>query len=352
MIHRETLMNEVTSNNQLSSSHRQLRADPWIAASTLQKAIRRGHLHWSIMAAKALAEVDPRRVVRRLPIIAVEDVGVANSNALCEAISMSRYLRQWVADLGQGVAGISARLASSAKCRAADDLFVVTEYVPCWRDARVELAHAPLCHLLDVIGSDDCIVRSAIAARYLLGTPKSSSISLTKRRGRPAALFDHYRDLGVSHVVVEAARDGFVMTGEHLFGLWPLLALHFDGSEAEIVSDDMPTETLCGGVPGWAIDYFTRRGRRALSRFIKIECETTRWLRDQVPAGQRVEFIGGVLFRVESGLVKDRLRWPLADELRRQADVLSHPGCEDATEIIRLLRGDVDLLNGVRADVV
>ena len=49
-------------------------------------------------------------------------------------------------------------------------------------------------------------------------------------------------------------------------------------------------------------------------------------------------------------LVVNRLRWPLADELRRQGDVeCSYPDTSDDTEILGLARADLPMLDEVRA---
>jgi hypothetical protein len=57
--------------------------------------------------------------------------------------------------------------------------------------------------------------------------------------------------------------------------------------------------------------------------------------------------------RVEGGLVANRVRWPLAEELRRQVDVeCSGPECLDATEILELMRDDIPRLNEARAAVM
>jgi hypothetical protein len=72
-----------------------------------------------------------------------------------------------------------------------------------------------------------------------------------------------------------------------------------------------------------------------------------------VSPARRVSFVGYIIFRVEGGLVTNRMRWPLAEELRRQVDVeCSGRGCPDATEILELLRDDIPRLNEARAAVM
>jgi hypothetical protein len=111
----------------------------------------------------------------------------------------------------------------------------------------------------------------------------------------------------------------------------------------------MPPEILIGDVPGWALDTYTREGRRALKLFLQSDCASARWINANVPAGQRVNLLGNIVFRVEGGLARRRSRWPMSDELRRMVDVGSHgPACADATELLALVRADIPLLNDVR----
>lgn len=109
---------------------------------------------------------------------------------------------------------------------------------------------------------------------------------------------------------------------------------------------------MVGEVPGWACDVYTREGRQALQALLQRDCKTARWVKGHVPAGQRVNFIGTVAFRVEGGLVRQRARWPIGDELRRLVDIECHgPSCSDATEILQLMRNDIGLLNEERSHV-
>jgi hypothetical protein len=114
----------------------------------------------------------------------------------------------------------------------------------------------------------------------------------------------------------------------------------------------MPPAITVGEVPGWCLDLYTREGRQALRVFLRRDCETARWVRNHVPAAQRVNSIGTVAFRIEGGLVRQRARWPIGDELRRLVDIECHgPSCSDATEILQLMRNDIGLLNAERSHV-
>ena len=118
----------------------------------------------------------------------------------------------------------------------------------------------------------------------------------------------------------------------------------------QLESDELSPEEMIGDVPTWAVDLYSREGRAALARFLQTEALAARWVRRSVSPSRRVFFLGHIIFRV---LVANRVRWPLADELRRQVDIeCSGPECPDATEILELMRDDIPRLNEARAAVM
>jgi hypothetical protein len=54
---------------------------------------------------------------------------------------------------------------------------------------------------------------------------------------------------------------------------------------------------------------------------------------------------------VEGGLMKRRLQWDAGLTLRQQVDVECFQSLADASWLLELMRNDLDVLNGVRADV-
>jgi hypothetical protein len=110
---------------------------------------------------------------------------------------------------------------------------------------------------------------------------------------------------------------------------------------------------VIGDVPAWALDVYTREGRAAFARFVQTDVSAARWVRRNVSAARRVSFLGHIVFRIEGGLVVDRMRWTLADELRRKVDFqCSGPECQDASDILGLTRDDLPLLNEARVAVI
>ncbi len=326
---------------------------PWVAKALMQKAIRRRRTDLALAAANVLHRTSPDSLWRRLVVIAVEDVGLGDLDTVYMTIvaasqrgRLARYFGSWrLASL------VVSRLAAAPKCRACDDLFVATEDCPAWSDDRLELAEMEFGDLLDVIAGDDPIERRAIAMRYAVGTVGSyGATALARRRGHPDAVFDFMCEAGgFAHTLVEITRAAFRITREPFTGLLPLLHPELNGAEAVLVPDDLPPEALIGGVPGWTYDKFSREGRTALGHFLNTDCPAANWLRLHVPPSERIAVLGHALFRVESGLVTDRLVWPTAQRLRRQADYDSWLfSREDAAMLLDLLRTDIGVLNRVR----
>jgi hypothetical protein len=172
------------------------------------------------------------------------------------------------------------------------------------------------------------------------------------RRGDPLAVFDRLCEAGWANTIVEVAREGFRRTRAMLCPLVALLACE-PRQASQIENDDLPAEDMIGDVPAWALDVYTREGRAAFARFLQTNALAAQWVRRNVSPSRRVSFLGHIIFRVEGGLVVNRMRWPLAEELRRQVDVeCSGPGCPNATEILELMRGDIPRLNEARVAVM
>jgi MgsA AAA+ ATPase C terminal len=327
-------------------------ASPWLAMSALQKAIRRGREDVALGAAATLLRDAPEKLWRRIGCIAYEDVGLASVEAVGLA-TVALEGKRHRATLGGEWAVAScvvAELSRASKCRAADDLLMACELHPAYAETRAELPYLTTRDLITVATRQRSVHERALALRYALGTDRRPS-GLVSRRGEPRLVFDRLCEAGWPHSIVEVAREGFRRTGEMLCPLVALLSVE-PRQVTQLESDDLPPEEMIGDIPTWAIDLYSREGRAALARFLQTDAPAAQWVRRNVSQARRVSFLGHIVFRVEGGLVVNRLRWPLADELRRQVDFeCSGPNCADAAEILELMRADLPLLNKARATV-
>ncbi len=328
-------------------------ASPWVAMSALQKAIRRGREDLALGAAATLLRDAPERLWRRLGCIAYEDVGLGSLDAvgIATAALAGKRVRD---DLGGEWAVASclvSELAEAPKCRAADDLLMSCELHPAYAGLRTELPLLSTADLIDLATGAWPIHHRALALWYALGTYGRSS-RFVIHRFDPRLVFGRLCEAGWPHSLVEVAREGYRRTGEMLCPLVALLA-HEPPEPVKADNDELPPETMIGDVPSWALDVYSREGRAAFARFLQTEARSARWVRRHVRPSRHTAFFGHIVFRVEGGLVANRMRRPLADELRRQVDYeCSGPDCPDAAEILELVRTDLPRLNAARAAAI
>jgi hypothetical protein len=330
-----------------------LAVSPWIAMSALQKSIRRGEERLALRAAATLLHVSPERLWRRCGCIAFEDIGVADLDtvAIVTAALAGKRNRENLGGEWHVASCIVSRMVHALKCRAADDLLLATENHPHFEDTRLAFAFRSTDDLIRIATGADRLPIRALAAWYALGTDRRPSPHLS-RQGHTAALLNALRQI-IPPAVVDIAQDGYRRTGEVLAPfvalLWPLR----QQQTATVGDDHLPPEVMVGDVPGWAYDVYSREGRAALANFVEGRTETARWVRDHIPPRQRVAFLGGIVFRVEGGLVRSRLRWNTGEELRRMVDTeCNGPHCRNATKILQLMKTDIPVLNDVRFQLI
>jgi hypothetical protein len=335
--------------------HTPLKVSPWIAMSLLQKAIRRGVEQLALRAAATLLHVSPERLWRRCGCIAFEDIGVADLDtvAIVTAALAGKRNRASLGGEWRVASYIVSRMVHAPKCRAADDLLMTAENHPDFEDNRLAFAFRSTNDLIHIATGTDPLPIRALAAWYAVGTDRRPSSRLSSKRGDPIAVFNALRETQTPAPVVEIAHEGFRKTGEVLGPFVALLWPVWQQQPATVEDDEFPPELMIRDVPGWAYDVYSREGRAALANFIEGRTETAHWVRAHIPPRQRLALLGTIVFRVDGGLVRKRLRWKTGDELRRMVDLeCNGPHCRDATEILQLMRADIPALNRVRAELI
>lgn len=331
-----------------------LSVSPWIAMSLLQKAIRRGEVEIALSAAASLLLSSPDRLWRRIGAAAFEEIGVADLDtvSLVTSALAGKRFRSSIGGDWKVASFAVERMAKSLKCRSADDLLLTAELHPRFARARTALATKSIGELVKISTGSAALPVRALAAWFACGTHPRQTKLLSLRRGEPTVAFDQMCEAGLPHTVVEIAREGYRTLGLPLCPFLALLSPHALLEDSSSCDDVFPESSTIGPVPSWCLDMYTREGRAALSRFLGLNCETARWVRDHLRPPHRVNFVGTVLFRVEGGLVRHRAQWSLAEELRRRVDIECHaPPCNDGTELLGWMRNDIRALNEERSNV-
>lgn len=352
---RVELADEVTSKRIEQCDFPTIEFSPWAAMSLLQKAVRRGHKDWALRATSTLLAHSPDRLWRRLGVIAFEDTGVGDFNAVSLTVAglKGKTLRAEIGGEWAVASYLISRMCRAAKCRAADDLTFVVEMHRDYERARLDLTFLTVPRLLDIVCSDRPMTERAIALWYAIGTNRCPSDALRGRRGDPWPVMDAMCERGYPDTVVEVCREGLRKTNCILAPLFALLWQEHRNAECKIAPDAVPAESMVGEVPGWCYDMHTREGKAAMARLLGTSSDTARWMNDNLPSNKRRKVLEIALFRVESQIVDRRVHWPLGDELKRMADLDAMGLKPDRMqELLDLLRNDLPLLDDLRQQVI
>ena len=346
--------------NQLSSeleahpptSAQPLPCDRWVARSVLQKAIRRGQSALAQRALRNLLDHDERSVWRHLTVIAVEDVGVANLGILDQLVAARRD-RKWRRQAGGDLRIMNElvrQMAVSNHCQATCDLLLRAVNDPSLEQIRsfaLEAASAELASLL--WNPDEDILHRGIYALALGG-----GLAEGQNYSDPHAVLDIFADIMESQTAVDTCREAWKACRNPMTLLLPIInekwVLNYDRF---VVDDECPAGEVIEGVPGYALDQFTRIGNN-ISRALLSEDDELKALLNTVGISSALHSraVGDLLFLVEGGHLTARTRWPTGDLLRhpfRQLSSVSHFGSllPDALEHIRSKARQIDFLRSL-----
>lgn len=324
--------------------------DPFVAKSMLQKAIRRADTGKAEQAAWYLVRFNEQGFWRRLCIIVLEDIGLANI-ALVAQVLQAEKDPQLRSNLGGpekvGLALVSA-MCASPKDRTTDDLIDAIgndDYSCCKADVS-ELPEAAQAALVSSASAP--VQERAIAALQL--SPASSP----SRRARAwCLLLERFPEETLSPCIKAAATLGLQRTKSEMALHMALLSRDLPAAPNQ--SDEaFPPSVDLNGLPSWTLDGHTRLGlqafRLALKRSPRIGTFLRRWATGTVSPAKTV---AGLVFRVESAQLKRRLDWSIGQQLKKEA-CNNRPGLPAgaASEGLAILREEFDLVNECRADAV
>jgi hypothetical protein len=310
----------------------------WIALSSLQKSIRRG----VIEAATAAAEVlwnEPSHLLDRLLVIGLEDIGVGDPEVLREVIELTtdRAWRRKLPDKGREVVlGLVDRMCAATKSRFTDEILAIAALEPALGSARSKLALASPEQQAGCSATSDDIGVRALASWFLAGTTRYPMDQAPRCQGDLAAVWEVAREQGVPadwlRLLDRAAR----RMPWPLAVLLPLAYVSKAGGTPTQVAQAAPHETW-RGVPLYALDQFTRRGRVAIGRWLAGCRELQAILQVAAPRPAWPKITRYVAFAVEGQVCSCRLMWPEQYDILRRSMQAELTGRGLAAEYIDLL---------------
>jgi hypothetical protein len=292
-----------------------LPCDRWLAASALQKAIRRGDALTAGRAVRTLYRYDPRSAWRRLLVISYEDIGIGALGAvIVTTLQSANPKARHEAEADEAAALQTAQmLAEAPKDRSADLLFATVLHDPALKNARSKLRFVSLPRRLEFVADPTLsLPERALAAWHSSGVEERGERRVGP--GELGGLMRTHAELGVPEPLLGAVALALKKTREPFVLMLPLLCLEVAERETERVDSPLPPSSLINGVPLCAIDRHTRLGRQAIGRLARENAEIAQFLMRHV-RGSRDQALGMAVFYADGALTRPALQWRLSAEI-------------------------------------
>lgn len=321
-------------------------ADKWVLTSALHKAVRLGLRDNAVAAAHALWHADRGYLWRRVPVIALEDIGVGDLVLCVQLVDLSRTeARDRAIDSPEFAGFVGGVMAAAIRSRAACDVLSLVNALagPDGFDTasmswQVDEAIAIACTHPEP-------VRRAEALLWLNALPA------TQDSPRLPALSRLSEQLRLPPLVGQLLR-----TGEGTHGLAAVLPVAYEllqAAPARVVHADagLEAEVLAGAILCSALDMHTRMGRKAISLWVK----TVPAFKALIGArpGVDAELLAQMaVFHREGSVLRSRITNDPLDELRVVTEhaELERLGMEQAAgdDLYRLIDEYRPVLNQIR----
>ena len=330
--------------------------DRWVLRSALQKAVRfemPGHAAW---VADQMYTLDRDGLLRRLGVIAIEDVFAGDLLATAQTLAVLGA-RDWRRSLGEQrvLRWLAGRLAEAHGDRSAAELLDSGH-----SDERVDwmdldrLDESAMTRLV-ADPSQPFALRSAVA--QLMAGPRFAfdKMPVTPTR-TPTRLFQLLVEMGCTRWSLYAAARTCSLVRS---GMWTQVAIADrwlrEGTPSVVPGPEFEKTTIGGGVISSAIDGHTRPGRIALSRFGKLP-RMVRLIDAATPETRKGVADYGV-FYAEGAVLKNRVVWHAESQqvyewLRLGPEFIRWRRPELAAELLPTVRAELGELNEIRRQVL
>ena len=332
--------------------------DPWVAASLMQKAVRRGMGDVAEVAAHALFRLRGRAVWRRLVVVAVEDVGIGDVNSVVRTVELAGNSGARLA-LGSETDALSVAVRMLAACpkdRSSD-------YLICSAIGRTDLEPTrERCGTLgptalhdDVRNEELTLAQRAVALWYGSGVnvgdePRLSAVP-------PRSLHAIFGDTDVPTSLIAAAEEAARILRHPISVMLPLIWLAAQGGrtwKVEKLSVPDPGVTP-SGIPLFAFDKHTSRGKAAIGLFAKRCVPVREILAEFVPEFRARDAACMAAYYADAAPIARRLVWSQSEalhDLGLDTDLRKSGVCQTGVRaVFEVVAANLDMLNAIRADL-
>lgn len=334
-----------------------LPTDKWLAASALQKAIRRSETETAQRAAMTLLAVEKSALWRRLMLIASEEVGAGclDTFVTAAAICQNAAWRSKLAQSEQLVLYLVRLLSESPKERSSEYLSLAALHHPTLAETRRAIHSLSANQRMTVIADiNQPLLTRAIAACFLIGhygRPNTYTLRSTVQ-----ALFGYYRDAGLPPILVSSAHLAMNRVRGPIACLVPMIWQEAERTGGMVITEtDLPPAEHHNGIPLYALDMHTRLGKQAILRFATECAEVRDFLASHVPPEKQAEAACLAAYYTDGHLVRRRALWrdtiPLevfAIQAEMQIVGLTNTG---AQALLAVMQANAVLLDSARSEL-
>jgi|GEM_PF-5126371 len=290
--------------------------DKWVLSSALQKSIRRGLAAQSQALSIRLHEIDPTYLRKRLPIITLEDIGLADAEVCQKVLEVCGSARWW-REPTETIESLTTLMATAVKSRGACDAFCLTEVHPDRATVFAKLLPESPDKLIEVACDSGLPTLERLCALRVLGGIKGDNYR-TVSRYNPGALDAIADSLGLPPTV------RVLMAGQlKTLGLAAMLPVVYELGQGHTTRQgrEFPgaMETVAG-IPLCALDQYTRVGKAALKAFYEGSQALKDFVHAHVRNARPQALINLAMFQAESSLLDRYLSSPGLDALNSDTE--------------------------------
>jgi hypothetical protein len=335
--------------------HHPLSADPWVMISLLQKAIRRGETDMAERAALTLLQQRPSSLWRRLMVIAFEDVGAGDADAVVKTVVAceSPKLREGLGGDAKVAVTVARMLADAPKDRCADYVICAAKDHPAMEGMREIVGSRSVPERLTFAADESLgLVERSIAVWYASGIEWGREHRVGA--GDLPALLALFRSLNVPAALADASGFAAVRTREPICLMVPLIWREaFKDEVPEIEARETPPSPEVDGIPLYAFDKHTRIGLRAIQTFARENRAVSACLEEYVPEHRHRDAAGTAAFYADAAPIDRRLKWRQVNALTalgiRNDLLVAGVTHEGMGPLLAAVRDNLDHLNAIRA---
>ena len=328
----------------------------WLAASSLQKSIRRGNIREALKAAHILQRFSSTHLWNRLKVIALEDIGLSDPDIVSQVLFVAGKAQWRDKHAGDGfiLNYLIHQLCASVKCRVLDDALYVANYHYLYAEQRLIYSGMEEKELHELFFDENLdTIERILACWFLSGTKRYPATNLTPRQGNPNIIYDLANSIGTPQHMLDLLK--LSKAQEYFVCMLPCLMQIEKSETCAVVKETSNAMQMIGNFPACSYDRHTRAGKLAFRRFLKSCPTISDFINNNLPKADLLDLVGWAVFALEGRLLDKRLTFDGSEILLKQA-IQSWMQCQGMSndlqsDFLNLMRENMEDLQDARRSV-